>query len=47
MEASGQTVIGAEVALKYGIKDVGDVQPPSYREMFNVAPHVQYPRVIR
>ena len=47
MEASGQTVIGAEVALKYGIKDVGDVQPRSYREMFNVAPHVQYPRVIR
>jgi NAD(P)-dependent dehydrogenase (short-subunit alcohol dehydrogenase family) len=47
MEMSGQTVIGAEVALKYGIKDADDKQPPSYREMFNVAPHVQYPRIIR
>ena len=47
MEMSGQTVIGAEVALKYGLKDAGGVQPPSYRDMFNVAPHTQYPRVIR
>jgi NAD(P)-dependent dehydrogenase (short-subunit alcohol dehydrogenase family) len=47
MEVSGQTVIGAEVALKYGIKDEGGIQPPSYRDMFNVAPRVQYPRVIR
>jgi hypothetical protein len=47
LEVSGQTVIGAEVALKYGIKDVGGAQPPSYRDMFKVAPHVQYPRIIR
>ena len=47
MEVSGQTVIGAEVARKYGIEDVGGKQPPSYRDMFNVAPHVQYPRIIR
>jgi NAD(P)-dependent dehydrogenase (short-subunit alcohol dehydrogenase family) len=47
MEMSGQTVIGAEVALKYGLKDAGGVQPPSYRDMFKVAPHTQYPRVIR
>ena len=47
MEMSGQTVIGAEVALKYGIKDAGGKQPPSYRDMFKVAPHVQYPRIIR
>jgi NAD(P)-dependent dehydrogenase (short-subunit alcohol dehydrogenase family) len=47
MEMSGQTVIGAEVALKYGIKDADGKQPPSYREMFQVAPHVQYSRVIR
>lgn len=47
MEISGQTVIGAEMAVKYGIKDAGGVQPPSYRDMFNVAPRAQYPRVIR
>ena len=47
MEISGQTVIGAEIAIKYGIKDAGGQQPPSYRDMFNVAPHVQYPRIIR
>jgi NAD(P)-dependent dehydrogenase (short-subunit alcohol dehydrogenase family) len=47
MESSGQTVIGAEVALKYGITDEGGKQPPSYRDMFKVAPHAQYPRIIR
>jgi NAD(P)-dependent dehydrogenase (short-subunit alcohol dehydrogenase family) len=47
MEMSGQTLIGAEVASQYDIKDVGGKQPPSYRDMFKVAPHVQYPRVIR
>jgi NAD(P)-dependent dehydrogenase (short-subunit alcohol dehydrogenase family) len=47
MELTGQTLIGAEVALKYGIKDAGGTQPPSYREMFQVAPHRQYPRVVR
>ena len=47
LETSGQTVIGAEVALKYGIKDEGGKQPPSYRDMFQVAPHAQYPRIIR
>lgn len=47
MDLSGQTVIGAEVAVKYGITDEGGKQPPSYRDMFKVAPHVQYPRIIR
>jgi NAD(P)-dependent dehydrogenase (short-subunit alcohol dehydrogenase family) len=47
MEMTGQTVIGAEVALKYGIKDAGGQQPPSCRDQFNVAPHVPYSRVIR
>jgi NAD(P)-dependent dehydrogenase (short-subunit alcohol dehydrogenase family) len=47
LERSGQTVIGAELASEYGIKDVGDKQPPSYREMFKLAPHVQYRRIIR
>jgi NAD(P)-dependent dehydrogenase (short-subunit alcohol dehydrogenase family) len=47
MEISGQTVIGAEMALKYGIKDSGNRQPPSFRDIFNVAPRVQYPVVVR
>ena len=47
MDLSGQTVIGAEVALKYGLKDANGVQPLSYRDMFEVAPHIQYPRIIR
>lgn len=47
MDVSGQTVIGAEVARKYNIKDADGEQPPSYREMFQVAPHTQYPRIIR
>jgi NAD(P)-dependent dehydrogenase (short-subunit alcohol dehydrogenase family) len=29
MEVSGQTLIGAELAVKYGIKDEGDDEPPS------------------
>jgi hypothetical protein len=44
---SGQTVIGAEEAIKYGIRDEGGRQPPSYRETHKVAPHVHYPVVIR
>lgn len=44
---SGQTVIGAEMTVKYGIRDLGDRQPPSYRETHNVEPLVQYPNIIR
>jgi NAD(P)-dependent dehydrogenase (short-subunit alcohol dehydrogenase family) len=47
MEVSGQTVIGAELALQYGIKDAGGEQPPSIRDTFQVEPRVQYPRIIR
>jgi NAD(P)-dependent dehydrogenase (short-subunit alcohol dehydrogenase family) len=47
MEMSGDTVIGAEMALKYGLKDTGGRQPPSYRDTHQVAPRVQYPTVIR
>jgi NAD(P)-dependent dehydrogenase (short-subunit alcohol dehydrogenase family) len=47
MEMSGQTVIGAEMAVRYGIKDEGGRQPPSYRETHKVAPRVQYPAVVR
>jgi len=44
---SGQTLIGAELGVKYHIKDEGGRQPPSYRETHKVAPHVHYPLVIR
>jgi NAD(P)-dependent dehydrogenase (short-subunit alcohol dehydrogenase family) len=47
MDLSGQTVIGAEMAVKYGLKDAGGRQPPSYRETHQVEPRVQYPFVIR
>jgi NAD(P)-dependent dehydrogenase (short-subunit alcohol dehydrogenase family) len=44
---NGQTLIGAELALKYGIKDEGDRQPPSYRDLHGVHPHAQFPYVMR
>ncbi len=44
---SGQTVIGAEMAVKYGITDAGGRQPPSYRDTHKLEPRVQYPNVIR
>jgi NAD(P)-dependent dehydrogenase (short-subunit alcohol dehydrogenase family) len=47
MALSGHTLIGAEAALKYGIKDEGGEQPPSCRDQFKVAPFVQNPRIVR
>ncbi len=47
MQISGQTVIGAEAALRYGIKDEGGRQPPSCRESHQVAPREQYHYTIR
>jgi NAD(P)-dependent dehydrogenase (short-subunit alcohol dehydrogenase family) len=47
MALSGQTLIGAELAKKYGITDEDGRQPPSYRDMFDVHPHRQYPHVMR
>jgi hypothetical protein len=47
MELSGQTVIGAEMAVKYGIKDVNGRQPASYRDTHKIAPRVQYPNIVR
>jgi NAD(P)-dependent dehydrogenase (short-subunit alcohol dehydrogenase family) len=44
---SGQTVIGAEMGLKYGIRDQNGRQPVSYRDTHRVEPRVQYPAVIR
>jgi hypothetical protein len=47
MDVSGHTLIGAELAAKYGIEDEGGRRPPSYRDMFDVHPHRQYPHVMR
>ncbi|CAM3236487.1 SDR family NAD(P)-dependent oxidoreductase [Mycobacterium colombiense] len=47
MTLSGQTVIGAELAAKYGIEDEGGRRPPSYRDMFDVHPCQQYPHIMR
>jgi NAD(P)-dependent dehydrogenase (short-subunit alcohol dehydrogenase family) len=47
MTLSGQTLIGAELAVKYGIADDGGRQPPSYRELFDVHPHQQCAHVMR
>ena len=47
MDRSGKTLIGAELALEYGIQDEGGRQPPSFRDLHKVAPHEQYPNIIR
>ncbi len=46
MGLSGQTVYGAEMAIKYGIKDKGGKQPPSTRSTHG-DPRVQHPMIIR
>jgi len=47
LEMSGRTVIGAEMGLKYGIRDEGRRQPVSCRDTHKVEPRVQYPYIIR
>ncbi len=47
MAMSGETVIGAEMALQYGIKDEGGREPTSCRDTHKVAPRTQYPYTIR
>ena len=47
MEKSGQTLIGAELAVEYGIKDDGDRQPPSYRDLHGIHPIRQFDRILR
>jgi len=47
MKLSGQTVTGAEMAVKYGIRDEGGRQPASYRDLHGVAPFVQYPTIMK
>lgn len=44
---NGQTLIGAELARDYGIRDDGDRQPPSSRDSHGVVPHRHHPLVIR
>lgn len=44
---SGQTVIGAEMAIKYGFTDSNGRQPPSYRDTHKIAPHPYHPLIIR
>ncbi|MEO6717702.1 MAG: SDR family NAD(P)-dependent oxidoreductase [Novosphingobium sp.] len=46
MAMSGQTVIGAEMAEKYGIHDAGGTQPPSCRATHG-DPRIQQPHVIQ
>ena len=41
MERSGQSWIGAELAIHYGIQDEGGRQPPNMRETQGVAPRRQ------
>ena len=38
LTVSGRTLIGAEVALQYGITDAGGRQPPSVRDLMSVEP---------
>lgn len=47
IELSGQTVIGAEMAVRYGLTDTGGRQPRSCRDTHKVAPRIQYPLVLR
>lgn len=46
-ELSGQTVIGAEMACRYGLTDHGGRVPASARDTHKVAPREQYPLIIR
>lgn len=46
MELSGQTLIGAELAQRYGLTDEGGRTPPSYRELLG-APRTPHPAIVR
>ena len=47
MAISGKAVIGAEMAVRYGIRDANGQQPLSCRDTHEVAPQIQYPDIIR
>ena len=44
---AGQTMIGAELGLKYGVTRPDGSSPPSARDTHKVAPREQYPLIIR
>ena len=49
-EAELETIgraIGAELAAEYGIRDDGDRQPPSYRDLHGIHPIRQFDRILR
>ncbi|SFR91728.1 SDR family NAD(P)-dependent oxidoreductase [Sphingomonas jatrophae] len=45
-ELNGQTVIGAEIAERYGVTEEGGRKPPSYRDMLG-EPRVPHPAIVR
>src|SRR6478735_3334505 len=47
MNVSGQTLIGAELAMKYGISFEMRRHPPSYRNLYDVHPQQQCAHVMR
>ncbi|MGE2716075.1 SDR family NAD(P)-dependent oxidoreductase [Mycolicibacterium litorale] len=47
LAVSGRTLIGAELAVEYGISDECGRQPPSYRDLFDVHPPQQAAHVMR
>lgn len=47
MNVSGRTLIGAELARKYGIADEDGRHPPSYRDLYDVHPPQQCAHVMR
>ena len=47
MSMSGQTLIGCELARKYGLTDIDGTLPPSVRELHHCEPRVQYPFKIK
>ena len=46
MALSGQTLIGAEIGLQFGIQDAEGRQPPSYRAILG-EPRIAHPAIIR
>jgi NAD(P)-dependent dehydrogenase (short-subunit alcohol dehydrogenase family) len=46
MNLTGQTLIGAELAERYGITEAEGRQPPSFREMLG-APRIPHPAIVR
>jgi hypothetical protein len=45
-EFSGQTLIGAELAIHYGITDAGGRRPPSHRDALG-GPRIPNPAIVR